>query len=122
ALRRRGIAAAQLSGAVSVAERERAWALLHERALTVVYLAPEALASPATVARLARAAPRLLAVDEAHCISEWGESFRPSYLTLGAVRTELGAPPTIALTATATPRTARDIVTRLALRDPVRIA
>lgn len=122
ALRRRGIAAAQLSGAVSVAERERAWTLLHERALTVVYLAPEALASPATVARLARAAPRLLAVDEAHCISEWGESFRPSYLTLGAVRTELGAPPTIALTATATPRTARDIVTRLALRDPVRIA
>lgn len=122
ALRRRGIAAAQLSGAVSVAERDRAWALLHERALTLLYLAPEALASAATVARLARAAPRLLAIDEAHCISEWGESFRPSYLTLGAVRTDLGSPPTIALTATATPRTARDIVTRLALRDPVRIS
>lgn len=122
ALRRRGIAAAQLSGAVSVGERERAWGELHERVLTVLYLAPEALASAATVARLARASPKLLAVDEAHCISEWGESFRPSYLTLGSVRAALGSPPTIALTATATPRTARDIVARLALRDPVRIS
>ena len=121
-LRRRGIAAAQLSGAVTVPERERAWGALQDGTLTILYLSPEALASRATVARLARAAPRLLAVDEAHCISEWGESFRPSYLTLGRVREALGAPPTIALTATATPRTARDIVERLALRDPLRVS
>ena len=122
ALRRRGVAAAQLSGAVSSAERDRAWGLLNEGALTLLYLAPEALASAATVRRLARAAPRLLAIYEAHCISEWGESFRPSYLALGAVRAQLGYPPTIALTATATPRTAREIVSRLALRDPLRVS
>lgn len=122
ALRRRGIAAAQLSGAVTGAERERAWASLREGSLRILYLAPEALASRSTVQRLARIAPRLLAIDEAHCISEWGESFRPSYLALGRVRSELGSPPTIALTATATPRTARDIVQRLALRDPLRVS
>ncbi len=116
-LRRRGIAAAQLSGAVPARERDAAWRALEERRLTLLYVAPEALASPRTRDRLARVAPRLLAVDEAHCISEWGESFRPSYLGLGAVRDALGRPPTIALTATATPRTARDIVARLALRD-----
>ncbi len=84
-----------------------------------MYLAPEALASPATIERLVAAKPRLLAIDEAHCISEWGESFRPAYLALGAMRAALDNPTTIALTATATPRTARDIVSRLALRDPV---
>ena len=117
-LARRGIPAAQLSGAVSARERDEAWGALDEGRLTLLYVAPEALASSRTLARLARAAPRLLAVDEAHCISEWGESFRPSYLSLGAVRTALGNPPAVALTATATPRTARDIVTRLALHDP----
>jgi len=121
-LRRRGIAAAQLSGAVSAADRERAWAALEGGALTVLYVAPEALVAPATLRRLARVGLRLLAIDEAHCISEWGESFRPSYLRLGDVRRALSSPPTIALTATATPRTARDIVARLGLCDPVTVA
>lgn len=119
ALRRRGIAAAQLSSAVSATERDEAWRRLDSGVLQLLYLAPEALASPATIERLAAARPRLLAIDEAHCISEWGESFRPSYLALGTMRRALGGPTTIALTATATPRTARDIVARLALRDPV---
>ncbi len=122
ALRRRGLRAAQLSGAVSQEEREAAWRALEAKALDLLYLAPEALSAPRTRERLARAAPRLLAVDEAHCISEWGESFRPAYLALGAVREALGAPPTVALTATATPRTARDIIGRLALRDPLVLA
>ena len=91
------------------------------KSLDLLYLAPEALASPRTQARLAHATPRLLAVDEAHCISEWGESFRPAYLALGALRSAIGAPTTIALTATATPRTARDIVERLRLRDPLHV-
>ncbi len=122
ALRRRGIAAAQLSTAVSAGERDEAWRQLGEGTLQLLYLAPEALASPATIERLAAAHPRLLAIDEAHCISEWGESFRPSYLSLGTMRRALANPTTIALTATATPRTARDIVARLALRDPVIVA
>ena len=118
-LGRRGIAAAQLSGAVSARQRDAAWHALEAGRLTLLYVAPEALASARTRDRLSRVTPRLLAVDEAHCISEWGESFRPSFLGLGAVRSSLGSPPTVALTATATPRTARDIVERLALRDPV---
>ncbi|MCC6927477.1 MAG: RecQ family ATP-dependent DNA helicase [Gemmatimonadaceae bacterium] len=121
ALRHKGVRAAQVSGAVSLAQREDAWDALDGQALDLLYLAPEALASPRTRARLARVAPRLLAVDEAHCISEWGESFRPAYLALGALRADIGSPPTIALTATATPRTARDIVQRLQLRDPLHI-
>ncbi len=122
ALRRRGLRAAQLSGAVSQRERDDAWRALDDHAIDLLYLAPEALASARTRARLAGADPRLLAIDEAHCISEWGESFRPAYLGLGAVRDALGAPPTVALTATATPRTARDIVARLALRDPLTLS
>lgn len=119
ALHRRGVPAAQLSSAVTPTERERTWAGLVAGDVALVYIAPEALGVPKTVARLAALRPRYLAVDEAHCISEWGESFRPAYLTLGAVRRALGDPPTIALTATATPRTRRDIVDRLALRDPL---
>ncbi|MEP7381206.1 MAG: RecQ family ATP-dependent DNA helicase [Gemmatimonadota bacterium] len=119
ALHRRGIAAAQLSGAVSAAARQRAWSRLEQGELTLLYLAPEALAARATLDRLASVAPPLLAIDEAHCISEWGESFRPAYLALGEVRRALAYPQTVALTATATPRTARDIIARLELRDPV---
>jgi len=122
ALRRKGVAAAQVSTAVSTRERDEAWTRLEQGCLSLLYIAPEALASPNARRRLARTTPRLLAIDEAHCISEWGESFRPSYLSLGNVRDAIGAPPTIALTATATPRTARDIVTRLGLRNPIRIS
>ncbi|MEO6445824.1 MAG: RecQ family ATP-dependent DNA helicase, partial [Gemmatimonadaceae bacterium] len=121
ALRRRGVAAARLAGSAAPPERDRVWSQFESGELALLYVAPEALTSRRTLARLAAVAPRYLAVDEAHCISEWGESFRPAYLALGAVRRALGDPPTIALTATATPRTRRDIARRLALRDPVTI-
>ena len=58
-------------------------------------------------------------MDEAHCISQWGHDFRPDYSRLGRYRARLGSPPTVALTATATPRVARDIVSALDLRDPL---
>ncbi|MCB1035007.1 MAG: RecQ family ATP-dependent DNA helicase, partial [Acidobacteria bacterium] len=61
---------------------------------------------------------RLLAVDEAHCISEWGHDFRPDYARLGELRQRIGAPPTIALTATATDTVRKDVVEQLQLRDP----
>src|SRR5690606_4457469 len=77
------------------------------------------LESRATAPSFERARPALLCVDEAHCISEWGHDFRPSYLRLGAARERLGNPVTLALTATATPRVRRDIAERLNLRDPV---
>src|SRR6185295_14853001 len=61
------------------------------------------------------------AVDEAHCISEWGHEFRPHYRALGKERLRLGRPPTLAVTATATPVTRADIIRVLGLRSPVRV-
>ena len=68
--------------------------------------------------RFARSGVKLLAVDEAHCISEWGHDFRPDYARLGYFRRLLGNPPTLALTATATDRVRRDIIEQLALHEP----
>src|SRR6185369_13546823 len=71
-----------------------------------------------TAERLRKAGVSLLAVDEAHCISQWGHDFRPSYLRVSKVHEALGSPTTIALTATATPEVRRDIVRELALQNP----
>ena len=84
----------------------------------LLYVAPERFDFGGTAERLARMGVSLLAVDEAHCISEWGHDFRPSYLRMAQVRERLGNPPTIALTATATPEVRRDIAKQLKLRDP----
>jgi ATP-dependent DNA helicase RecQ len=84
----------------------------------LLYVAPERFDSDAFSRRLARLEVSLLAVDEAHCVSEWGHDFRPSYLRLGQVREVLGSPPIAALTATATPEVRRDIVRQLGLREP----
>ncbi|MDP2315527.1 MAG: RecQ family ATP-dependent DNA helicase [Pseudomonadota bacterium] len=80
----------------------------------LVFVAPERL-SPRFCAELRQADIRLLAVDEAHCLSQWGHDFRPDYLRLGQVRLDLGAPRTMALTATATPAVQDDIVKSLGL-------
>jgi ATP-dependent DNA helicase RecQ len=61
----------------------------------------------------------LFAVDEAHCVSEWGHDFRPDYLRLKGVVEKIGHPPVAALTATATPDVRRDIITQLGLRQPI---
>jgi RecQ family ATP-dependent DNA helicase len=82
-----------------------------------VFLAPEQLAKAEIVDRLAAAAPSLIAVDEAHCVSAWGHDFRPDYLRLGRVIERLGHPPVVALTATASPPVREDIVAALGLRN-----
>jgi RecQ family ATP-dependent DNA helicase len=82
-----------------------------------VFLAPEQLAKPELVDRIAEARPSLIAVDEAHCVSSWGHDFRPDYLQLGRVIDRLGHPPVIALTATAAPPVREDIVAALGMRD-----
>jgi ATP-dependent DNA helicase RecQ len=85
----------------------------------LVYVAPERFSSRRFLDAIGEADVTRLAIDEAHCLSEWGHDFRPDYLRLADVRARLGSPPTLALTATATPRVARDIVQALGLRDPV---
>ena len=84
----------------------------------LLYVAPERFSQPNFTARLAKLRPRLLAIDEAHCISTWGHDFRPEYARLGDVRKMLGEPPTIALTATATDDVRSEIVEKLGLRRP----
>jgi len=85
----------------------------------LVYVAPERFSSRRFLDAIGQANVDRLAIDEAHCLSEWGHDFRPDYLRLSDVRKRLGSPATLALTATATPRVARDIVSALELRDPV---
>jgi ATP-dependent DNA helicase RecQ len=84
----------------------------------LLYLAPERFAFGALAEKLSKVGVSLLAVDEAHCISEWGHDFRPSYLRIGEIRDQLRARCTLALTATATPRVRADIVRQLGLSDP----
>ena len=86
-----------------------------------VFLSPEQLAKPEVVDRLAEVAPSLFVVDEAHCVSSWGHDFRPDYLRLGDVIDRLGHPPTLALTATASPPVRDEIVARLHMRDAVQV-
>jgi RecQ family ATP-dependent DNA helicase len=94
---------------------------LQAGAVRLLYVAPERFANARFMRAIAAAEIDLLVVDEAHCLSEWGHDFRPDYGRLAAVRHALGDPPTMALTATATPRVALDIARRLRLRDPVEV-
>lgn len=84
----------------------------------LVYVAPERLRNQRFLDAVQGARIQLLAIDEAHCISEWGHDFRPDYARLGRFRQRLGNPQTIALTATATPEVRDDIALMLALNDP----
>jgi ATP-dependent DNA helicase RecQ len=85
--------------------------------LDLLYLAPEALASPATLRLLERGRIALFAIDEAHCVSQWGHDFRPDYLNLSMLHEGWPDVPRIALTATATTATRKEIATRLALTE-----
>ncbi|WP_100398513.1 RecQ family ATP-dependent DNA helicase [Bacillus sp. FJAT-44742] len=85
----------------------------------IVYLSPETLTQEWVLSRLENMNISLFAVDEAHCISQWGHEFRTHYLRLGEVRKRIGNPPCLALTATATPKVQKDIVTQLQLEKAV---
>jgi ATP-dependent DNA helicase RecQ len=88
----------------------------------LLYVAPERFSSPGFLERIRHARIGLFVVDEAHCVSQWGHDFRPDYFRLADAARWLGARAILASTATATPQVANDIVARLGLRDPVRVA
>jgi ATP-dependent DNA helicase RecQ len=91
---------------------------LREGRLSLLYVAPERLARPDTQALLRAARPRRIAIDEAHCVSQWGHDFRPDYLGLREAAAAIGDMQTLAVTATADAPTRADIVTRLFDREP----
>src|SRR5215218_3429927 len=90
--------------------------------LKLLYVAPERFSAPGFAERMAEVDVGLFVVDEAHCVSQWGHDFRPDYFRLADAARILGAAAIVASTATATPQVASDVVRRLALRDPLRVA
>lgn len=117
ALRARGIKAARLDSSLSPAEAAQVFDDLKTGVLKLLYIAPERLMNENFIERLKRLKIAMMAVDEAHCISEWGHNFRPEYLRLALVAKELGISPVLALTATATPDVARDIRKAFGIAD-----
>ncbi|MEX1366231.1 MAG: ATP-dependent DNA helicase RecQ [Nannocystaceae bacterium] len=120
ALQAKGVAAAALNSHQDAAQRREVTAQLEAGALELLYVSPERAAVGRFRDRLRRLRVAALAIDEAHCVSQWGHDFRPEYLQLGHLRGVTEAP-VIALTATATPRVRAEIETALGLRDPLRV-
>ena len=112
ALRAAGVEAGALTSGNTEEETEEVFAALDDGRMRLLYMAPERLASAATVSMLRRVGCTMIAVDEAHCVSQWGHDFRPDYLRIGDLRRALGVP-LAAFTATADEETRGEIVTRL---------
>jgi len=115
ALRDKGIQAAYINSSLSRQEREQRYAQVADGRFDLLYVTPERFRKSDFVDVIAKRDVRLLAVDEAHCISEWGHDFRPDYTRLREFRELVGDPTTIALTATATPDVQDDIIRQLGL-------
>jgi len=118
-LRECGVAAAALNSSNDPDENGRVYRQIRAGELRLLYVAPERLVRSETATMLRHAGVTLLAIDEAHCVSQWGHDFRPEYLSLGKVRDELDGVQTIALTATADGRTRTDIGQRLFAATPL---
>src|SRR5215210_2494629 len=110
--------AATLHSGLDAEERWEVEKKIRSGEIRLLYVAPERLRSLEFVLALRRAGVSLFVVDEAHCISEWGHDFRPDYLFLPRAVRDLGSPPVLALTATATPRVREDILRSLKMRSP----
>jgi ATP-dependent DNA helicase RecQ len=118
ALEARGIEATFLASTLDREERDHRESGLVRGRYKLVYAAPERLASDVFVSMISRAQIDLVAIDEAHCISQWGHDFRPDYLRIGALLRRLRPPRVLACTATATPEVRREIRVQLGLDDP----
>ena len=115
ALKQQGVAAARLDSGVSMDDRSAIWRQARAGALDLLYVSPEGLAQPHLIDRLHDLPLSLIAIDEAHCVSQWGHDFRPDYRTLGRLAELFPGVPRIAVTATADARTREDIVRSLRL-------
>jgi ATP-dependent DNA helicase RecQ len=110
-----GVRAAFLNSAQDPRQRRQVEAEFRVGRLDLLYLAPERLCSEATLQLLGQGAIALFAIDEAHCVAQWGHDFRPDYLALSALHERWPTVPRIALTATATPATRAEVAQRLNL-------
>ncbi|MBT2116041.1 DNA helicase RecQ [Dyella sp. LX-66] len=117
ALREAGVAAAYLNSSLSAEDQREVERQLLAGELNLLYVAPERLLTPRFLSLLERTEVALFAIDEAHCVSQWGHDFRPEYRELAVLHQRFAQVPRIALTATADPRTREEIVERLALQD-----
>ena len=115
-LKENGIAAGALTSNSSDQDRDEIFAALREKRLKLLYMAPERLNSAQNF--LSRTEISMLAIDEAHCVSQWGHDFRPDYLKIGALRQALGNPQITAFTATADSETRKDIISKLFASPP----
>lgn len=119
ALQQRGVAATMINSTIGYAEQRERIRGMARGDFKLVYIAPERFRSESFTSALAEATISFVAVDEAHCLSQWGHDFRPDYLRVGHSLQKLGRPQVAAFTATATPEVRADILTHLNLRDPV---
>src|ERR1043166_8878954 len=110
-----GLEAAQLNSALTTEEREENLEQIESEQSDFIFVTPERFTKQEFLADLRKRDVNFVVIDEAHCISEWGHDFRPAYLSLGAAVKTLGAPPVLALTATATPEVQADIEKQLDL-------
>jgi ATP-dependent DNA helicase RecQ len=117
ALRQLGVAAGALHSELDPEEQRRVGRALDAGELDLIYVSPERLLSPGTLERLQRQTIALIAIDEAHCVSQWGHEFRPEYRALACLPERFPGVPRVALTATADPRTRLDILASLAMDD-----
>ncbi len=117
ALRQSGVRAAALHSALAPEESSAIWRAFQAQDLDLLYVSPERLLAGDLLDRLAERSLALFAIDEAHCVSQWGHDFRPDYLQLVELATRFPQVPRLALTATADPRTRDEIVARLALEQ-----
>ncbi|NIA09680.1 MAG: DNA helicase RecQ, partial [Nitrospiraceae bacterium] len=118
ALKANGIAAAHINSSLSFDEMQHVRLDLAENMISILYVAPERIMIPDFLSALKRLNISLIAVDEAHCISEWGHDFRPGYRQLKLLKEHFPKAPLVALTATATSRVQEDITTQLRLSNP----
>jgi len=117
ALKQQGVAAARLDSGVSMEERSAIWRAARSGELDLLYVSPEGLAAGSMLERLSEIDLSLIAIDEAHCVSQWGHDFRPDYRSLGRLAEIFPGVPRIAVTATADARTREDILASLRLGE-----